>query len=350
MPTIHQTYEAKMKKLNELLAKRLKRYYNASITEITIMATGITNATPTTFKLSSYPQLRQKIADEIRKLHGNIFDTVIEGVNKSWKYSNEKNDVIVDRRLAGKEPSAKGKMILYDSNEKALDQFLARKRKGLNLSGRVWKTLEPFPKQLEQALGLMVGEGKGAKAMATEIKQYLNEPDRLYRKVRGEDGKLILSKAAREYKPGRGVYRSSYKNALRLTRTETNMAYRYADFERWQKLPFVTGIRIKISNRHIVYDICDPLQGLYPKDFKFAGWHSQCLCSQTPEMMDDKEYSKFEDQILAGTADLSPKLAHSSPPKAFGEYIAQNKEKIKGWASLPYWALDNPQYTKQLRK
>lgn len=46
--------------------------------------------------------------------------------------------------------------------------------------------------------------------------------ERLYRRVRGADGKLHLSKAAKAYHPSQGVYRSSYKNAMRLTRTECN--------------------------------------------------------------------------------------------------------------------------------
>ena len=34
---------------------------------------------------------------------------------------------------------------------------------------------------------------------------------------------LLSVKAAQAFHPGHGVYRSSYKNALRLAATETNM-------------------------------------------------------------------------------------------------------------------------------
>lgn len=60
-----------------------------------------------------------------------------------------------------------------------------------------------------------------------------------------------------------------------LAATETNMAYRAADYERWQQLDFVVGIRIELSNNHTClgadgkphrfHDICDDLQKKYPE-------------------------------------------------------------------------------------
>ena len=65
--------------------------------------------------------------------------------------------------------------------------------------------------------------------MSRDVCGYLRNPDKLFRRVRDKHGNLRLSKAAKAYHPGRGVYRSSYRNALRLTATENNMAYRTAD-------------------------------------------------------------------------------------------------------------------------
>ena len=53
----------------------------------------------------------------------------------------------------------------------------------------------------------------------------------------------------RDYHPGQGVYRSSYKNARRLAVTETNMAYRTSDYLRWQQMEFVVGIRVVMSDQ-----------------------------------------------------------------------------------------------------
>jgi hypothetical protein len=54
------------------------------------------------------------------------------------------------------------------------------------------------------------------------------------------------------------------------------MAYRSADVARWEKLDFVTGYEVKLSNNHPEYDICDELAGKYPKTFVFKGWHPNC--------------------------------------------------------------------------
>ena len=90
------------------------------------------------------------------------------------------------------------------------------------------------------------------------MRSFLKYPGKLFRRVRDEKDVLFLSKAAQEFHPGRGVYRSSYKNALRLTATETNMAYRSADSRRWQQIPFVIGIKIQCSKTNYpVTDICD---------------------------------------------------------------------------------------------
>lgn len=60
-----------------------------------------------------------------------------------------------------------------------------------------------------------------------------------------QKGKLVESKPMMNYNPGPGVYKSAYKNALRVAVTETNMAYRKADSDRWQKLDFVLGFEVK---------------------------------------------------------------------------------------------------------
>ena len=62
----------------------------------------------------------------------------------------------------------------------------------------------------------------------------------------------------KDYHPGQGVYRSSYKNALRLAATETNKAFRTADYERWQNMDFVTGIEVERSpTNHGPCPVCD---------------------------------------------------------------------------------------------
>jgi len=342
MPTneeLSKDFEQKNLRIIARNAKKIRALYEGSIIDISLTASTIT-LKEGVFKLSKYPKLQAVVDRELKKLHGWIFTTLINSIKESWDLSNQKNNLIVDKRLAGKTPSKKAVKILYDPNKSALDEFIKRKEKGLNLSDRVWNSLEPFKTQLEGGLAIGISEGKPAAEIARDLKQFLNNPDKLFRRVRDAKGELKLSKAAREFHPGRGVYRSSYKNALRLTASETNGAYSMADWNRWQQLPFVIGIHIKTSHNHPEFDICDTLAGDYPKDFKWRKWHPFCICFQTAIQMSDEEYDKYEDKILSGEP-LPQVKGLDEMPNQFNQYVSDNAERIKGYKSLPYWYKDN---------
>lgn len=125
---------------------------------------------------------------------------------------------------------------MQDQNLDALAAFQGRKVDGMDLSQRIWKYVGQYREQLESALDVGLGEGRSADELSRDVRQNLLDPNRLFRRVRDKRGNLVLSKAARAFHPGRGVYRSSYKNAMRLTRSEINMAYRESDWQRWQSL------------------------------------------------------------------------------------------------------------------
>jgi hypothetical protein len=343
MPDINEQYERELRRHIANTNRRIQKAYVSSIQEVSNQVDRI-KWDGQVFSINQFPALKQKIDAVISKLHPQVYGALVNSIKGSWDLSNKKNDIIVDRRIAERRPNPRVKQVLYDPNKEALNQFIVRRDKGLNLSDRVWKTLQPFKSELEAGLGLAITNGKSAKETASELKRYLVEPDKLFRRVR-ENGKLRLSKAAKAYHPGQGVYRSSYKNAFRLTRTENNIAYRSSDHERWNNLPFVIGIEVKLSNAHPTYDICDRCKGLYPKDFKFTGWHPQCLCYQVPKMMSDEEYDKLENAILAGEEpDLKGVTQVTKPPAGFNEFVHENKKRIEGWSNTPYWVKDNQEY------
>ena len=125
--------------------------------------------------------------------------------------------------------------------------FESNSQQGLNLSNRVWRYAEQFKEEIEMGLDIGIRSGRSADALSRDLRQYLQQPDKLFRRVRDEHGQLQLSKRAKAYHPGQGVYRSSYKNARRLAATEANIAYRTSDHLRWQQLDFVVGIEIHLS-------------------------------------------------------------------------------------------------------
>lgn len=344
MPDTSQRYEKELQKAIAVYLRQVRKLYESTLVELAVVVAG-TQVKDKPFSLSLYPQLESQVEAKIKNMHKSLLRLITGSVKQSWALANEKNDLFVDRRLKGRRTlPANVRTIYYDPNTGALNAFLERKAAGLNLSDRVWNLMEPFKKEMEQAIGLEIGQGTSAAKMATKFKQYLREPDKLFRRVRGEDGKLRLSKKAREYNPGQGVYRSSHKNAMRLTRTENNLAYRSADHERWQKLDFVIGIEVRTSNRHPEYDICDECKGKYPKDFKFTGWHPQCLCHAVPLMMTDEEYDKLENHLL-GLSDEKPVVKGvQEPPAGFSKWVVDNEWRLRKWKSKPYWLTDNKQY------
>ncbi len=137
-----------------------------------------------------------------------------------------------------------------------------------------------------------------------------------------------------------------YGVARRLAATETNMAYRTADHERWQQLDFVVGIHIECSAlNHVVPDICDTLAGDYPKDFKWTGWHPHCRCHATSILKTDEELDRDAELIDAGEEPSSESVnAVTELPDKFTKWVELNEKKIQqSWSKdeAPYFIADN---------
>ena len=192
-------------------------------------------------------------------------------------------------------------------------------------SARVWNLSKQYKTELEMALDIAISEGTPANELATSLKKYLRNPDTLFRRYRDKNGVLQLSQKAKEYHSGQGVYRSAYKNAERLARTEINMAYRMADIERWQSMDMIAGYEIKRSRHPYGCEICDMMKGVYPKSFVWVGNHPNCRCYMTPI---------FKSDIKGKELVLNPKLTN---------WIATNEEKITTASSVPMflWGVDS---------
>ncbi|HEY4207990.1 MAG TPA: hypothetical protein VGM31_14300 [Puia sp.] len=350
MPNLSQQYEVRNRANIVALNKRVAQTFQDAIAQLTLTASAIP-FNGQIIALDQFPALQQQINQVIQSMGTVLYAAVVSGISASWDLSNEKNDILVDRRLADATPTPAASQVLYDPNGKALTEFIDRKEKGLDLSQRVYKQLDLFGPELERGLLVGIADGQSAAEMTQDLRQYLKYPDKLFRRVRDEEGKLRLSKPAQDFHPGQGVYRSSYKNALRLGATETNMSYRKADNTRWGQLPFVVGYDIKLSGSHRKCDVCNKLAGAYPKDFVFIGWHPQCLCYMTPRLLTDKEYSSYEDEILGiGKFDGQAASEIKDTPEAFQDYLEKSKEQINGWSNTPYWVRDNPGYTASLQE
>jgi hypothetical protein len=295
------------------------------------------------------PSLEMKMTAIMTDFHDDVLSLTEEEISDTWRISNTKNDKIVDNYLATittiKEAQ---RAAYYKPNLDALKAFIGRERNAQTLSDSVWKIGKQLRTELETHLGIGITNGDSAQVISRRVRQYLDNPEALFRRVRDEKGKLVASKAMREYHPGQGVYRSAYKNAMRLARTETNMAYHSADNTRWRQLDMVIGVKISLSGSHPEYnfpEICEVCEGIYPKDFVWQGWHPHCLCHRTPVMTPSEDFLEY---LKTGKKkDVKPVTEY---PDGFKYFIKDNYERFNGYPSQPFWMQDNEEMVKGIFK
>lgn len=306
---------------------RVLNIFRLALHEASLIASQVDFDDEKPFTFDGYPLTKGRSDKLIRDLSQKILSEVQSSVSYAWGLSERKYDEL--------EKSIKGKVSSFHQ-ERALQAFLDRRDGGLGLSDRVWRVTEQAKQEIEMALDLGLRKGQDAASLARTLQESLNEPSLLFRRVRDEHGELHLSSRAKAYHPGRGVYRSSYKNALRLTATETNIAYRTADYLRVQELDFVRGIRVNLSKNHTLngkpfHCICDEFAGDYPKNFKFTGWHPLCRCYTTTILSEDPDAP--EDTPLV-----------TEVPQGLRDWLDDNKDRVerifqKG--NPAYWLRDN---------
>ena len=344
MPKPKDKHDEQHLKNVQLYLKRIQELYKIASDEaskIGCSINGVDSSKP--FSFDDYPQTQKKMNALLSKFKKSLEVSIVNGIDAEWALSNSKNDEIVNKAFGSKKDKLtdEQKKRYFNNNEDAKDAFIERKRNGLSLSDSVWDFTKRFKSEIEMGLDLGIRSGKSADQMSRSLRDYLQNTNKLFRRYRDEHGILQLSKAAKAFHPGQGVYRSSYMNARRLAATETNIAYRTADHLRWKEMDFVVGIEIHLSNNHTCkgrdgkphdfHDICDELQGKYPKDFKFTGWHPHCRCFATTIL-------KTPDELKSGK---SSKNEVKELPSKFKEWYENNKERIDNSKSLPYFIKDN---------
>lgn len=344
-----QTYDDAHYRQTEAYTRAIDALFDRATKAIAVAAAKGKYNPDKPFLFDDYPSAKAVMQDVTRQLASRMITTIETGSRKQWLFACDKNDGFVESIMDTSKLSKARLKKLQDRNLEALKAFQGRKVDGMNLSQRVWKYVGQYKEQLESALDVGLGDGRSAQQLARDVKLNLNEPNRLFRRVRDKRGNLVLSKAARAYHPGRGVYRSSVKNAQRLTRSEINMAYRESDWRRWQSLDFVVGFEIRRSNHEPLCDcdLCEKLVGRYPKTFKFKGWHPQCMCYAVPILMDEETFDDNElgdlKAALNGTTykKMEAKNVVVDVPDGFKQWVKDHMDAQANWGSTPYFIKDN---------
>ena len=280
--------------------------------------------------LFSFDTVKKKKAldRELANFSNQLDEIIKQGISNEWVFANLKQD---KQLRAG---------LTKYQNLEALETFKNRKIKDFTVSDRVWDIAKKAQTEIELALSVSLEEGKSAVQLSREVRNLLNNPTALFRRVRDKYGNLVLSKNAQNYHPGQGVYRSAYKNALRLASNEINVAYKSADWLRIQQNPDIVGFEVRLSPQHKVYDMCDELKGKYPKSFKFHGWHVGCKCHIVTILKTDEELIKE----LKADETLPPESSSNyvgDVPSNYKQWVTDNKDRFKNWKTKPYFIGEN---------
>lgn len=352
------TNEQKRKQITALFGtytKRLEKLYNKFINQLS-QSVAKPNIVPLLesdplFAFDHWPELKEELnnifADFVQNQMLCYRAGITDGV--ALAYAHDKASLTGFTVLSNK--------AIKQARNNAAETFIRsrlKSKEGLSLSHLVWNYASQAKSEFEVAISNVIADGlkKGtsAEALGRAVRQYLNNPDMMYRRyhrtvvdahgnkkdivkwrkrVIDENGKVRFVEEPLE-KVGMGHYRSSRKNANRLMRTEINMSYHRANSERWQNEPFVIGIVIDLSPQHPQVDECDDLAGRYPKDFVFIGWHPQCLCMSNPITLQGDEKKEFYRRMMAGedmTDYVSPHAITDIPDKAKA-WIDANRDKF----------------------
>src|SRR5689334_12018867 len=99
MPDLSTIYEKQHLKNIARTGDKIILIFEGAILEISYVASYVAFKGGI-FSLSRYPALKQKVEELLLRMHGELTVTIVNSIKESWDLSNEKNNRIVDKRLA----------------------------------------------------------------------------------------------------------------------------------------------------------------------------------------------------------------------------------------------------------
>lgn len=290
-----------------------------------VMMAGYDGTQP--FAFSDYPQLKPIVDRMFEGFRNSLETSIITSTKIEWDRSNAVQDMLADKCLKyyTHEINREKYKKYYLTNNDAYRAFITRKDHGMNLSKRVWNESKDLKKELESVISVAIEKGTSAVTLSKKISKYLRDFDK------------IQPDYKEKYGTAKDISNCEYRS-MRLARSEINMSYRTAEQERWKQFDFVLGKEIKTSGNHPKDDMCDILQGVYPKDFDWVGWHPQCRCYEVPILMNEAQFMGLE-----------PAEPITDVPDNFKEWIVENEDRIeqaRERGTEPHFVDDNMKYVR----
>ncbi len=187
----------------------------------------------------------------------------------------------------GKPKLARGSTAYDKATDKLYAKIVDQGSQGLRPSDRIWQQTKQAELQMNNILQREIAAGTESRKIAQKLGDFLSP-----------------EVTNREPGLGSGVYRSPFKNAYRLARTQTNAAYTGAQAEWAKTRSWVKGIMVTLSPAHDPEgdaDICDEWAGrvLSPEEFQErVPFHGHCMCFGTIVIKD--EFLDTEEAVRVG--------------------------------------------------
>ncbi len=166
----------------------------------------------------------------------------------------------------------------HQVNSSAVRAVLSWNPAGETLSDTIWNVAINAEKSIHNQIRISLLQGESATTLSRRIRPFLIEPDKQFRRVK-KGYKFMPSKAMRDYTPGRGVYKSAYKNALRTARTEYARAYTEGTIHYSHGKDFIQGWISRIgSGDPAPYDISVNGKFFSKERGIDIPYHPNCMC------------------------------------------------------------------------
>ena len=263
--------------------------------EINSLITSILNTTKNKKEIVSSFFKRPSWLNIFKKSNANIIEII----------DKQLNDVIIDtiEKTQKSFEVVNNKIDKYDINPKIRKEILQEKIRDKHFSDRIWNSNQNFRKEIENIL-----------------KNNIDDQVR----------KDILSKMLKnnEYNlnPGQGVYKDPVKNIMRVIKQESKRVEERSKTKMYNKNKRIIAKGIKVSESYNIENdnvvICKELQGIYPKDYVWSGWHIGCNCVTYPIYADEDTKLKDIEYV-------------KDKPDAYNTFVDENKDKWKNWKNDP---------------
>jgi hypothetical protein len=162
-------------------------------------------------------------------------------------------------------------------SQRIIKNVAKKNLQGLTVSERVWELTARTEQDLKRIIANGIAQGNSPYEISKRIETYVSPQA-------GAADELGIE-------AGPGVYRSPYKNAMRLARTETNRAYTQASANFYQNKEWVSEVDVTLSPDHDVEDDCDDVAdaGPYPTDEAdgLLPVHPHCVSGEMDVMIID---------------------------------------------------------------